>query len=99
MNKALALAATAGTFALRYACEHPIQAGITTLGLGLGLSSVLGVRRLVAMPLKAVGFGGEGVIEGSAAARWQRTAYAGNVPVGSIFARLQSLGTMWGRRG
>ncbi|KAA6411093.1 MAG: hypothetical protein FRX48_05405 [Lasallia pustulata] len=56
----------------------------------------LGPGWLVALPLKAVGFGAAGVGGGTIAAWWQASAYGGSVPAGSVFAVLQAAGATMG---
>lgn len=92
-----------------YVWAHPIQA---VSAVSIGLTPVLGPGWLVALPLKAVGFGAAGVgggkwmhcrwmidelrFLGTIAAWWQASAYGGYVPAGSVFAVLQAAGATMG---
>lgn len=59
MKTAANLAQTAGAAAVNYVSAHPYQAGASAVSVGL--TPVLGVGWVVALPLKAVGFGAAGV--------------------------------------
>ncbi|KZF26482.1 hypothetical protein L228DRAFT_257911 [Xylona heveae TC161] len=72
--------------ALNYTQEHPIRIILGAAGLYLGPGGVL------ALPLRAIGFGALGPLAGSIAAYWQSTYYGGYVAAGSVFSILQWLG-------
>lgn len=75
-----ATAAAAG-----FAKDHPAYATLLAVGI---------LFVLLPWVLEALGFGVEGVIEGSWAARWQQT-YEGYVPKGALFGFFQRLGAKW----
>jgi len=70
--------------------EHPVATTMIVTVIALFILAVL-----TPFILEALGFGAEGVLEGSFAARWQ--ALIGDVPYGSFFSRLQSLATKFSR--
>jgi len=66
-----------------FADANPLFFSLIALGI---------IALLMPWLLEALGFGLEGIIERSLAARWQ-SMYGGWVPKGSLFSYLQSLGT------
>ncbi|KAI4129742.1 MAG: hypothetical protein LQ347_003649 [Umbilicaria vellea] len=94
MEPAANLAQAAGSFAVNWASAHPYKAGASAISIGL--TPILGPGWVIALPLKAAGFGAAGVGGGTLAAWWQATAYGGFVPAGSAFAVLQWAGATVG---
>ncbi|THX92998.1 hypothetical protein D6D02_10369 [Aureobasidium pullulans] len=80
----------AKAFADEFMTEHPyITCFIELVALALL------IEVLTPALFGALGFCGEGVLEGSFAAWWQSTI--GNVPYGSLFSKLQSLAARYGK--
>ncbi|KAI9880353.1 MAG: hypothetical protein M1830_003964 [Pleopsidium flavum] len=101
LGEVLTLAATGaqmvGTVALNYTQGHPARVGFAAVSLGL--APVLGAGWMVALPLKAMGFGQAGVGAGSVAAWLQGAAYGVYIPAGSSFAALQAVTPRLGSSG
>lgn len=59
MEAAASFAQAAGTFAINWASAHPYKAGASAVSIGL--TPILGPGWVIALPLKAAGFGAAGV--------------------------------------
>jgi len=90
MEAATHYALAGSKLALNYARTHRVQTAVAATSLAL--TPILGPGWIVALPLKAVGFGAGGVAGDSLAAAAQSGFYGGYVPAGSVFAGLQNSG-------
>ncbi|KAI9730288.1 MAG: hypothetical protein M1818_008191 [Claussenomyces sp. TS43310] len=92
MQVALGIAKDGGQMLLNHTITYPKSTAVTVINVAM--VPILGPAWMLALPLRAVGFGSLGVVAGSIAASIQATQYGGFIPAGGVFALLQYLGAV-----